>query len=655
MSRANLDHAAARTLGDRYQLVSRIGSGASAEVYQATDLRLGRSVAVKQLRSDLSEDARFAKLFRSEAHLAAQLSHPNILTVFDWSADLDGQDGGAYIVTELLSGGSLRTILDNEGTVSLSQAALIGLQTAKGLAVAHDQGLVHRDIKPANLLFGGDGRIHIGDFGIARAVAQSAWTEPEGVLIGTARYAAPEQAAAETVDGLVDVYSLTVCLIEALTGEVPLVRENALGTMVLRQAEDLPVDDSFGPLADALAWAGAADPERRASAVEFAAALADACRLLPKPEPLTLIDLTEHVGGPVAVRPNVSMVDSGDLQFDDEQEPAAAILDQSDLTLETPEQQSRPPRRRGRRLLGLVLFLVLGVAALFGGRLLAESRQPDVVTVQVGLPSYVVEDFTSMRVADVEAAVEPNRWTVVVTEQYLDGTEPGQILGQFPEPGVSMGLASQVELVVSLGPVPRSVPETVGQQLQAASAQVEAANLVVGSVNERFDESIEAGIVLEASIDGVPAQPGTEFLTGTVIDFVVSAGPAPREVPPLVGLTAEQARVALADRDLAMASTEEYSNTAAEGTVIAVNPNAGSMVSRGSTITIRVSLGLPFVNVPDVTGMLVSEAIEVLRGQGFQVKINGTIGAAVLGTRPTAAESVRSGTEIEIISTEADG
>ncbi len=156
--------------------------------------------------------------------------------------------------------------------------------------------------------------------------------------------------------------------------------------------------------------------------------------------------------------------------------------------------------------------------------------------------------------------------------------------------------------------------------------------------------------MIESSIDGVAAQPGTEFVTGTAIDFVVSSGPAPREVPPLAGLTLEQARVALVDTGLVLATTEEYSTSVAEGSVIDVSPEAGSLVARGGTVTARVSLGLPFVTVPDVTGQLVSEAIEILQAQGFTVSINGTIGSAVIATRPLANESVRSGSEIEIIS-----
>lgn len=734
MSGANLDRAVDRVLGDRYQLNLLIGSGASAEVFEATDLRLGRSVAVKQLRSNLTDDSRFAKLFRSEAYLAAQLSHPNILTVLDWSADSDGADGGAYIVSEMLGGGTLRSVLDAEGTISLSQAGFIGLQAARGLAAAHEGGLVHRDIKPANLLFGRDGRVHIGDFGIARAVAQAAWTEPEGVLIGTARYAAPEQAKTGNIDGLADVYSLAVCLIEALTGEVPLVQETAIGTMVIRQSEDLPIDESFGVLAEPLAWAGLADPTYRATAVEFSDALLAVCRTLPDPDPLILLDLTEHTGGPVAVHslsdqnhdgepPNVHISEDGQLIIsgDDSDLAIPAGVERADEIADRQSLDGGPfdgeshddepldgdgngyrntdddytdegysddehsdgyddyaddgytedeyadhghvdGRDRtesverlavGRRLrwgIGLVIFAILLAAAGIGGKMLADSRQVETETIALGLPSYPVEDFRSLSVAEVQEAVASNSWTVEATEEFEDGTEPGDLLSQTPEVGSSMGPGGVVRLVVSLGPVPREVPEMVGTDIEAARLAITSARLLVGSVSEQPDETVEAGTVLEATIDGVPAQPGTEFLTGTTIDLLVSSGPAPREVPSLVGLTVEAARVAVEDESLVLATAESYSESVGEGLIISMDPAAGASIARGSTVTVTVSLGRPFVTVPDVIGELVPAAIEILKAQGFVVEINGTVGSAVIATRPLAGESVRSGSSIEIIS-----
>ena len=247
-----LEQHAGRVLGARYRLLTPLGAGASAVVYLAEDLTLRRRVAVKILHPALSADDRFRRRFRAEAHASAQLSHPHIVAVFDWAdaeTQPDGQIAPAFLVSELLTGGSLRSVLDRCPVLSVSQALLIGLQAAQGLAHAHDRGFVHRDIKPANLLFDEVGRLRIADFGIARAVAEAAWTEPEQSLVGTARYAAPEQAAGGTVDGRSDVYSLAVTLIESVTGEVPLSAPTALATMVARQGVDLPVTEALGPLA----------------------------------------------------------------------------------------------------------------------------------------------------------------------------------------------------------------------------------------------------------------------------------------------------------------------------------------------------------------------------------------------------------------------
>ncbi len=292
MRAPGIDEQVGQVLGRRYRLIAAIGSGGSARVYLAEDVSLHRRVAVKLLHAGLGADRRFARRFESEARSSAQLNHPHILAVYDWS-DTDP----AYLVSELLEGGSLRSMLDAVGTISPSQALLVGLHTAQGLAYAHDRGFVHRDIKPANLLFDRDARLRIADFGIARAVAEAAWTEPEGALVGTARYAAPEQASGTVVDGRADVYGLALSLVEAVTGEVPMTAPTALATMLLRQDCDLTVSDSLGPLGPVLEAAGYADPSRRIDAATLTRRLLAAASSMPRPKalPLAPIDVDRHV------------------------------------------------------------------------------------------------------------------------------------------------------------------------------------------------------------------------------------------------------------------------------------------------------------------------------------------------------------------------
>ena len=246
-------------MGGRYRLLRPIGSGASAHVYVGEDVRLKRAVAVKVLHPALAEDRSFLRRFQAEAQTVAVLRHPGIVRVYDW-----GEDGEqAYLAMELLEGGSLRSLLDVGYRLSISQVAAVGLDVASALAYAHSRGLVHRDIKPANLLFDEEGHASVADFGIARALAEASWTEPVGAMVGTARYAAPEQFRGLPLDGRADVYALTLVLVEAATGSVPFALDTTLGGLMARASRSIPVPAELGLLAPVLEQAGLADPEAR--------------------------------------------------------------------------------------------------------------------------------------------------------------------------------------------------------------------------------------------------------------------------------------------------------------------------------------------------------------------------------------------------------
>jgi serine/threonine-protein kinase len=272
-----------RVLGGRYRLVAPIGMGASAQVYLADDVKLRRRVALKMLHDALAGDSEFLRRFRAEARAAAALSHPNVMAVYDW-----GDAEVAFIVTEYLPGGSLRALLDGGNQLSPAQALGVGLEAARALDYAHRRGFVHRDIKPANLLFGEEQRLRIADFGLARALAEAAWTEPQGAVLGTARYASPEQAKGEPLSGKADVYSLALVLVEAVTGEVPFVADTTLGTLMARVDKPLVVPESLGPLRRVLERAGVADPEERIDARTLATGLLRAAKELSRPAPLPL-------------------------------------------------------------------------------------------------------------------------------------------------------------------------------------------------------------------------------------------------------------------------------------------------------------------------------------------------------------------------------
>ena len=273
-----------RVLGDRYRLLTALGTGASAHVYLAEDISLHRQVAIKVLHPALAGDSAFLKRFRAEARAAAALNHPNIMQVFDWGE----QENEPYLVLEFLSGGSLRQIFDTGLLLTPEQAVRIGVEAAAGLDFAHRRGLVHRDIKPANLLLGGEHRLRIADFGLARALAEAAWTEPAGAVLGTARYAAPEQVEGKPLDGRADVYALTLVLYEGVTGDVPFSSDTTIATLMGRVNTPLPPHERLGPLNQVLALAGAPDPGERYTAAEMAARLQELGTTLPPPLPLPI-------------------------------------------------------------------------------------------------------------------------------------------------------------------------------------------------------------------------------------------------------------------------------------------------------------------------------------------------------------------------------
>ena len=230
-----------RVLGGRYRLVAPIGIGASAQVFLADDVKLRRRVAVKMLHDALADDEAFLRRFRAEAQAAAALNHPNVMAVYDW-----GDDDVPFTRHRVPRRAAAC------GRCSTGARALTPVAGAAGRprgrrgpsTTPTGAGFVHRDIKPANLLFGEEGRLRIADFGLARALAEAAWTEPQGAVLGTARYASPEQAQGEPLTGKADVYSLALVLIEAVTGEVPFAADTTIGTLMARVDRPLPVPDA---------------------------------------------------------------------------------------------------------------------------------------------------------------------------------------------------------------------------------------------------------------------------------------------------------------------------------------------------------------------------------------------------------------------------
>jgi serine/threonine-protein kinase len=674
---SHLSDLVGRVLASRYRIVAPLGNGASARVYLADDTQLRRRVAVKVLHEGMANDAAFLKRFRAEAQAAAALNHPNVMHVYDSGAD----DGVPYLVCEYLGGGSLRAMLDVGDRLSIPQALLVGLDTARGLDYAHRQGLVHRDIKPANLLFGEEGRLRIGDFGLARAIAEAAWTEPQGMLLGTARYAAPEQAQGHNVDGKADVYALGLVLIEAVTGSVPFSADTTMATLMARCEGDVVVPDALGPLVPVLERAGRMDPAERCDAAEMEVAFMAAAEGMERPEPLPLVGALPGdealampagfaAGEPVgsdAVRDDITIVlpvspapangsvgrsqpSAIDIPLDSDPAPFVSVGAQAppsfigDIELsdghglpvdgDPDADDLRQRRRRWPRVLGMALVLAL----IAGGGILA--------WLLLRTPSAVVPDFQNRQLATAQAAARRHGWTIASRTTRRDGTRPNEILSQSPAPGTDLEQGHTVRLLVSLGPTLVPMPAVVGHPQDAAASALTQAGLTVGKVTPSNDEKVAKGSVVSVA---APVDARGQVPKGATVDLVVSSGPAPRTVPAgLVGQPAASVKQALAAVQLGLHTTDAYSDQPV-GTVLSLSQPAGATLPRDAVIEAQVSKGPQPIPIPNVAGQSVQSATTTLQSAGFAVNgVEGSPAGQVLATDPPAGEPHQKGTSVRL-------
>jgi eukaryotic-like serine/threonine-protein kinase len=623
-----------RVLGGRYRLIAPIGSGASALVFLADDTRLRRRVAVKVLHQGLADDEAFIRRFRAEAHSAAALNHPNVLSVYDWGED----DREPYLVTEYLGGGSLRGMLDAGRRLSVSQALVVGLEAARALDYAHKRGFIHRDIKPANLLFGEEGRLRIGDFGLARALAEAAWTEPAGAMIGTARYACPEQARGQLVDGKGDVYALGLVLIEAVTGRVPFTADTTIATLMGRV--DMPVDvpEELGPLRSALERAGRPDPAERPDAGELATHMLASSQQLDRPAPLPLVGATALAGDIAVVDrdptelPPSSRIDDAGAEIEAEPGPDTAAGE--------PDAPDAPPRKRRRRWL-VALLVVLAVLALGSGAAFA--------WVKLRVPTHKVPTLVGLTEQQAREQAQANHWNVRKVDGREDGSVVGNVIAQDPEAGKSLAEDKTVTITVSLGNTLVSVPtDLVGKSVADATAELQATSLDLGTQTPQHDESAVAGTILLVD----PATP-PQLPKGEKVNVTVSDGPAPRTVPQLSPtMTFEQASQALAAVQLVGVQSDDlnrFSDTVPAGQIIGTDPPAGADVSRDSKVKVIFSKGPQPVPIPDVRDKSVAEATSILQAAGFPVLgVTGSPSSQVLFTDPPPGEPHAKGTGVTL-------
>ncbi|MGH3343779.1 MAG: Stk1 family PASTA domain-containing Ser/Thr kinase [Carbonactinosporaceae bacterium] len=545
---------APRRLGDRYELGEVLGRGGMAEVHMARDIRLGRTVAVKTLRADLARDPTFQARFRREAQSAASLNHPSVVAVYDTGEDFVYDMSLPYIVMEYVDGSTLRDLL-NSGRRLLPERALeLTAGILQALAYSHRNGIVHRDIKPGNVMLTHSGGVKVMDFGIARAVADTGATMTQtAAVIGTAQYLSPEQAKGETVDARSDLYSTGCVLYELLTERPPFLGDSPVSVAYQHVRED-PVppsqfDPEISPDVDRIVLTALAKntENRYQSADEMRA---DVERALE--------------GRPVSALPVFGAPDAT-------QRLAGPATDTS--TME-PVADHRGGRRRGTgyALLALAALAVFAAAAFLGNAIFGGADEKAVPKV-VGLTQQAAErELTQERFKLGE-----------VTKQSSRQVDKGRVISQSPEAEALASRGSRVDLVVSRGPKKVEVPDVVGAMVGAATREIESRGLSVGSVDR-----VESGQPEGEVLDQAPGF-GAKVAPGSQVDLVVSSGITLVEVPDVVGEFQDDAEAELSDAGLDSNVTYRQTSAAEPGTVIAQNPEGGSDVEEGSSVTIVVA------------------------------------------------------------------
>ena len=629
-----------RTFGGRYRLQNVVGTGGSGSVYLATDLSLDRQVAVKVLHTQLAQYPGFVERFKTEAKVAASLTSSHTVRVFDW-----GVDDQAYLVTEYLGGGSLRSILDSGRTLSPSQILQISLEACRALDHAHAQGIIHRDLKPANLLFGQDGHLRIADFGLAAALADATQAEisnsgPQldelGGLrgyVGTARYASPEQASGLTLGVKSDIYSLALCIVEASTGHLPFVENTVLGTLRAREGQDVPIPESLGALAPIVQRAGSASAEERPTAGELGRMLLDIASQMARPEPLPFVGPGEVGADPLSgEEPLVPASVSSAPDRPTERMETVSFEPDSE-----PQQtgSTKPSRRRWMNAL-MASFLVVAVTAV--GAFLWEATKTESRT----LPQLVGSSGDSARELIVALG-----WNVEERFDRLDNTVEGEVLSTEPVGGTALEENETVVIVISLGAERVQIPiDLVGKSLPGAERLIQSAGLQVGEISYSYSETIEAGMIVDV------LAPINELPLGGSVDLLVSDGRVPVVIPiGLEGRAVSEVEAALETLGLVSRRIGVRDEFVPKGYVVAFEPPSQSSVRGGSEVEILVSTGPEPRPIPDVVGLSVDAAESRLAAAGFRsISIDGPSGGLITRQEPPGTALGLPETPIELIS-----
>jgi len=559
-----------KVLGNRYEIVERIGGGGMALVYKAKCRLLNRFVAVKILRPEFTNDEEFVSKFKRESQAAASLSHPNIVNIYDVGND---ENDIYYIVMEYIKGKTLKQIIREKGVLDPETAIHIAKQIALALEHAHSNHIVHRDIKPHNILITEDGRVKVTDFGIARAVTSSTVTNT-GNVIGSVHYFSPEQARGGYVDKKSDIYSLGIVLYEMITGRVPFDGESPISIALKHIHESVPLPSQFNKdipkaLEDIVLKALQKDQIKRySSAAEMIEDLNRAAKY-PMDD---FVVIEDDDDSPTQIIPAIK----------EEPEPQPTKI------LKSVPNKPKVSQKSNRRLIlaaiaaAFVLALAFTAGLFYFGGLFsgAEKEVPNVVGKSL-------EEAQSI-LTNLGFKVE------VGQEEYSSEYEKGVVIGQEPSAGTKRKTGYTVVLTISKGPRMVEVPKLVNENIKDIDLLLEGTSLVEGKVEYEYS-SLPVGIIIKQD----PA-PYTKVPEGTKINLVVSQGEEVKLVvmPNLLGKNIQDVKKEMEKLGLKLNITYKEDSTAEKDTVISQDVRAGTEIETNRVVNVVVSKGQENIGQP---------------------------------------------------------
>lgn len=558
-------------IGDRYEILEKIGTGGMSDVYKAKDHKLNRFVAMKVLKQEFSENANFVSKFRIEAQAAAGLMHPNIVNVYD----VGEENGIYYIVMELVEGITLKKYIEKKARLSYKEAVSIAIQVSMGIEAAHNNHIIHRDIKPQNIIISKDGKVKVTDFGIAKAATSNTITSN---VMGSVHYTSPEQARGGYSDEKSDIYSLGITMFEMLTGRVPFNGETTVAIAIKHIQEELPAPTEFvpeipGSVESIVFKCCQKSPDRRYQNIQEL--VADLKQSLMNPDEDFVVQNDPDMDG------GTRMIADGDMaqikrhaSYQEYEE-----TDTMRLRTDVEEYYENPDEDEG----GDEYDYNPGM-----------ERVTTLLAVLGGIVICVIVIFLAVRVFRGLGDNTPGG------SGAIDTTEDSSSDGSSEEP-------DETEYV--------PMPDVVGKTVEDARNSLDVLGLLSQMKYEESD-TVDAGVVIRANVEA-----NTPLQVGTLVTLTASAGPQGIEVPSVVNQSYDEAVTALKNLGFSVIRMEGYSDSVAEGYVVSQVPAAQSRAASGAIITLTVSLGpqKSKVQVPYLVGQTEMDGRLMLTEQGLVV------------------------------------